>query len=207
MLRTLTAALVALSLTACPSTAEPDEEDAGSTPQTDAGAESDAGQTDPICHIVITGAVNATIDCVASNSASHANLMHVKVGTVSTTFSLSEPHGPPATSTQLNVALQAIELPAAGQTLTQDGGTTHAITVIKKVGGTTERQWAVFKNFGGNADQGTFTLNYTSLRQDADTAQATTYSPTGTLSAHAPVLPAYGGTDSVDIQVTFRPRD
>jgi hypothetical protein len=208
MIRTLSAVLFAMSLTACPP-AEPDVdegEDAGSSTPADAGSTADAGPSDPICHVVITGAVTATLDCAPSVSSSFAKIVHTKVGTVGTAFALTVPTAGPATGTQLNVSLQTVELPTSGMTLTQAGGTVHAITVIKKVGGTTERQWAVFKAFPGQADQGTFTLNYTALRQDEDTAQATTWSPTGSLSAHAPVVPAYGGSDSVDIQVTFRPR-
>lgn len=195
---------LSLLLTACPPELIDDDpvEDAGSTTPVDAGTVID---DDPICRVNVSGAVTATFDCPKSNSSAvTGTLLRAKTMNPTTNFALVT--GNTTNGTSINVTIDFAALPANGSVVTQTSAPRIAITVIKTVSGTTERQWAVFKNFPPRADQGVVTLTLNSLRQDVDTAAATTWSATGTMLATLPVLPDYGGTDTVAVSVTFRPR-
>ncbi|MEZ4459161.1 MAG: hypothetical protein R3E66_05450 [bacterium] len=180
----------------------------GDVGTSDMGQTDDTGsEADPICHVVVTGAQSETFDCSPSSSAEYANLTRVKVGEPKSSFGLVVPATAPNNGLQLNILLETTDVPTADMMLTEAGGTTHVISVIQYVDGAVARQWSVFKSFPGEEDQGTFNLDVTALRSDMDTNEIAMWSPTGTLSLTAPVYPLYGGTDSVDVQVSFRPRN
>lgn len=195
---------VVLSLFACevPDPDPMDSEDAGTPARMDAGTVIDP---DPICRVTVSGAVTATFDCPKTSSSTvTGTMLRAKTANPTTNFSLVT--GNTSNGTSINVSISFPPVPMNGTVVTQADASAVGITIIKTVGGTTERQWAGFKNFASRPDQGSFTLTLNSIRQDADTSVATTWSANGTLSATLPVLPDYMGTDSVTVAVTFRPK-
>lgn len=184
-----------------------DADTGGSTADTqtsdNAGTGSDSSAETPVCRAVLSGAVEAVLECTPG--ADNFVALNYYAPDNQLTLSVALPGAPGNNGLQLSVALTEDGPPKEGLTFAP-GGAMDAMTIQQYQDGEVVRQWGATYKLDGVPDQGTYAGTVKAYKLVGEVEGFATNEAEGSLTATLPVLPGYEPGAEVKLDLQFRLR-